>query len=247
MINNMVSCRACEKELHISANRCPHCGASQRTKRYKSKVATGVLAILLGGLGVHRFYLGQWWGIFYLLLFWTMIPGIIAMIEGIVILVSNSEKWDNKYNEGMAGEGESSAGIIIAAIAGVFVFISIIGILAAIAIPAYQDYTIRAKVAQAMSSSTAVKQSVEQYTASNKSWPSSNKDLALSETINDNNIDTLNVSDGGIITIRFSESAGGQIATKTIVLTPSIDSNKIVWSCSEGTLDQRYRLSQCRE
>lgn len=61
---DMVACRGCNKEIHRTAPTCPHCGASQRLGRYKSKVAAGVLGIFLGGLGVHRFYLGQWWGFF---------------------------------------------------------------------------------------------------------------------------------------------------------------------------------------
>lgn len=88
-------------------------------------------------------------GIFYLLFVWTGIPGIVSLIEGIVFLVSDQENWDQKYNDGMAaGPNEgSSALIIILVIVGVgFVFVAVIGILAAITIPAYQDYTIRARI-----------------------------------------------------------------------------------------------------
>lgn len=46
-------------------------------------VSTGVLlALFLGGLGIHKFYLGQsGWGVLYLLFFWTFIPSIIALVE----------------------------------------------------------------------------------------------------------------------------------------------------------------------
>ncbi|WP_422392226.1 TM2 domain-containing protein [Niallia oryzisoli] len=51
----------------------------------KSKVAAGLLGILLGSFGIHKFYLGRWgWGIIYLLFFWTYIPGIFGFIEGII-------------------------------------------------------------------------------------------------------------------------------------------------------------------
>src|SRR5688572_2036259 len=105
MTRDMVPCRGCQKLIHKTGVAFPHCGAAQRTKRYKSKLAAGLLAVFIGGFGVHRFYLGQWWGIFYLLLFWTWVPGIVALIEGIVILCSNEDKWDNKYNEGIPGKG----------------------------------------------------------------------------------------------------------------------------------------------
>ena len=58
----------------------------------KSKAVAGILAILLGGIGAHKFYLGRWgWGIIYLLFCWTYIPSIIGLIEGIVYLVSNEK------------------------------------------------------------------------------------------------------------------------------------------------------------
>jgi len=97
---NMMPCKGCGKTLHCTAASCPGCGASQRTRRYKSKTVAAAIAFFLGGLGLHRFYLGQWWGGGYLLLFWTSVPAWIAIVECIVFLVSDKRKWDNKYNEG---------------------------------------------------------------------------------------------------------------------------------------------------
>jgi TM2 domain-containing membrane protein YozV len=93
----MVFCRGCGKEIHDTALACPHCGAQQLIAPRKSKVVAGVLALLLGGLGVHRFYLGQWWGVFYLLFCWTFIPSIVSFIEGIVFLVTDDATWNAKY------------------------------------------------------------------------------------------------------------------------------------------------------
>lgn len=63
----------------------------------KSKVAAGVLAIFLGGLGVHKFYLGKiGMGILYLVFCWTYIPAIVGFIEGIVYLCSNDENFQLK-------------------------------------------------------------------------------------------------------------------------------------------------------
>jgi len=93
----MVYCRGCGKEIHDSAVSCPHCGAMQRTTTGKNKVTAGLLALFLGGLGIHRFYLGQWWGIFYLLFCWTFIPSIVAFIEAIVFLVTDDATWNAKY------------------------------------------------------------------------------------------------------------------------------------------------------
>lgn len=65
----------------------------------KNKVVAGVLAILLGSLGIHKFYLGRiGWGIVYLLLSWTGIPGFLGLIEGIIYLVKSEEDFNAKYN-----------------------------------------------------------------------------------------------------------------------------------------------------
>lgn len=94
---NMVFCRGCGKEIHESAKSCPGCGAMQTTKDKKSKVVAGFLALFLGGLGIHRFYLGQWWGLLYLLFIWTFIPSIISFIEAIVFFCANDSEWERKY------------------------------------------------------------------------------------------------------------------------------------------------------
>lgn len=64
----------------------------------KSKVAAGILAIFLGSIGAHKFYLGRFGqGILYLLFCWTGIPGIVGFIEGIIYLVSSDESFARKY------------------------------------------------------------------------------------------------------------------------------------------------------
>jgi len=94
----MVYCRGCSKEIHESARSCPHCGATQGSgAQGKNKVVAGVLALFLGGLGIHRFYLGQWWGLFYLLLCWTFVPAIIALVEAIVFFCTSDDAWNAKY------------------------------------------------------------------------------------------------------------------------------------------------------
>lgn len=63
-----------------------------------SKVTAGLLGILLGGLGVHKFYLGQiGWGIGYVLLCWTYVPALVGLIEGIIYLTTNDDDFAAKY------------------------------------------------------------------------------------------------------------------------------------------------------
>jgi TM2 domain-containing membrane protein YozV len=63
----------------------------------KSKTAAGLLGIFLGGLGIHKFYLGKTgMGILYLLFCWTYIPALIGFIEGIIYLTSNDHNFEVK-------------------------------------------------------------------------------------------------------------------------------------------------------
>ena len=65
----------------------------------KGKVMAGLLALFLGGFGIHHFYLRHvGLGILYLLFCWTFIPWIVALIEGIIYLCMNNQEFDMKYN-----------------------------------------------------------------------------------------------------------------------------------------------------
>ncbi len=81
-------------------------------------------------------------GVVYLLFWGTGIPSVVSLIESIVFFCSNESNWQRKYGN---AKGGSSA---VMAIALVFIFVAVIGILAAIAIPQYQHYVERAKQAQ---------------------------------------------------------------------------------------------------
>jgi len=99
-----VYCRSCGHTLHQTAPLCPHCGAPQYplnsglSQPTKSKVIAALLAFFLGGFGVHKFYLGQvGLGILYLLFCWTLIPALIALIEGIVYLSTSDRRFTARY------------------------------------------------------------------------------------------------------------------------------------------------------
>jgi TM2 domain-containing membrane protein YozV len=65
----------------------------------KSKSTTVLLTFFLGGLGIHRFYLGQnGMGILYLVFCWTFIPSCIALIDFFVFLFMSEYRFNNKYN-----------------------------------------------------------------------------------------------------------------------------------------------------
>lgn len=68
----------------------------------KNKIVAAVLALLVGWIGVHKFYLGQSGaGIAYLLFSWTGIPAIIAFFECIGLLLMSDQSFDAKFNGGL--------------------------------------------------------------------------------------------------------------------------------------------------
>lgn len=101
-------CTSCGVQIHAMAEICPACGVRQMAPPAmygpppgyslaaagKDKTLAGLLAILLGGLGVHKFYMGKTGqGILYLLLCWTFLPAIAGFIEGIMYLSMSEEKF----------------------------------------------------------------------------------------------------------------------------------------------------------
>ncbi|PTT77661.1 MULTISPECIES: TM2 domain-containing protein [unclassified Chryseobacterium] len=65
----------------------------------KSKSTAVLLAFFLGGIGIHRFYLGQnIMGILYLLFCWTFIPVIISVIDFFAFLFMSESRFNYKYN-----------------------------------------------------------------------------------------------------------------------------------------------------
>jgi len=99
----MKFCTTCGQQIHEKAEICPHCGVRQPMSATNSggrnKMAAALLAIFLGGLGVHKFYLGQTtMGIIYLLFCWTAIPLIVGFIEGIIYLTMSDQAFNEKYN-----------------------------------------------------------------------------------------------------------------------------------------------------
>ena len=135
-------CQHCGKVIKMHAQTCSHCGV-----QVGKKLSKGVLLLITfftGGIGGHKFYVGKTkQGIMYLLLFWTSIPGFIALIEFVIYAFTKEENLQDKYPD--AGGKEV---VIILLILGFIWIIASIGILAAIAIPNFISYRNKAYFAQ---------------------------------------------------------------------------------------------------
>src|SRR5690554_7694331 len=85
------------------------------------------------------------------------------------------------------------------------IVVAIIGILAAVAIPAYSDYTVRAKVSEGLALASGAKTSVTEFRLSDGDWPANNGDAGLANpgSITGNNVASVTVTDG-VITILYN-------------------------------------------
>ncbi len=102
-------CSECGERIRARAEICPKCGVRQHpppnpfpgtAPNGRNRLAAALFAIFLGGLGVHKFYLGRiGWGLIYLCLCWSFIPSLLGFIEGIVYLTMGDEAFAQKYGQ----------------------------------------------------------------------------------------------------------------------------------------------------
>lgn len=110
------------------------------------------------------------------------------------------------------------------------IVVAIIGILAAVAVPAYQNYTIRAQVTEGLNLANGWKVAVAEYYANNGSWPSQTD---MGGTIQSTGIYAANVTvNSGVIQITYGNSANQSITGSILTLVPyTNDNSDILWQC----------------
>ena len=123
------------------------------------------------------------------------------------------------------------------------IVVAIIGILAAIAIPAYQDYTIRSQVTEGLNLSGALKASIAEQYAQTGAWPANLIALGMVDSGGaavppSGKYVTSVVVDTGSIAITYGGQANQNIAGAVLVLTPKVsDNDDVIWLCgyNDGT------------
>jgi|SRR6056297_2501337 len=125
------------------------------------------------------------------------------------------------------------------------IVIAILAILMAIAIPAYQDYSVRARVSEGVNMASSAKVAVAEHRLSEGTFPADNATAGY--TTGETSLVTSIGIDAGVITItysadtRLSDAAGG-----TLTFTPTFTGSAVQWSCDVGSIEAKYVPAECR-
>ena len=128
------------------------------------------------------------------------------------------------------------------------IVVAIVGILAAIAIPAYQDYTVRAKVTEGLSMADAAKTAISESAITNGSFPSVASGATYFTSSSTKNVSGVAYTASGVLTVQMNDSIGGSVANgaDTFTLTGTLASGGVTWVCAAGTIAPKYLPANCR-
>ena len=129
------------------------------------------------------------------------------------------------------------------------IVVAIIGILAAIAIPAYQDYTIRAQVSEGLNLSGAAKAAGTEYYQDQGAFPGDNATAGLEAAGNilGKYVTGVAVGAGGVITVSYGLDANANIAGATLTMAPNDNLGSVSWTCAAGAiLVDKWLPAACR-
>ncbi len=128
------------------------------------------------------------------------------------------------------------------------IVVAIIAILAAIALPAYQDYVIRAQVSEGVILADGAKSAVWDFIANTGRFPPSNHSTGLAQpgSIVGSYVQSLDAT-GGVIVVKFGNKANTNLQNLEVQMSPFTTAGSIVWHCSgEPGMNPKYLPTSCR-
>ena len=128
------------------------------------------------------------------------------------------------------------------------IVVAIIGILAAVALPAYQDYTVRAKVSEVILAASSAKTSVAESAQINSAMPTAASlvvDTQASKFVSSVVYSQTSTS-VGVVTVTTT-AADSKISGVTVFMTGTLAANgQVIWVCGPGTINAKYLPSSCK-
>ena len=127
------------------------------------------------------------------------------------------------------------------------IVVAIIAILAAIALPAYQDYVVRSQVSEGLSLSTSAKAGIATYYGQHASFPADNgaAGLAPPQSISGRHVASVTIANGtGTIDVAFSSSASSKLHGQILTMQATDTIGSLSWQC--GGVDSKYLPTSCR-
>ena len=127
------------------------------------------------------------------------------------------------------------------------IVVAIIGILAAIAIPQYQNYVIRSKMSEVVNIAGNVKTAVAETYQTSGNWPSDLQSAGLDSSINSNYVKSVTMGSNGAFTVDIQNSGDSALDSGSVEFKPTVNSGSITWACtiSDASLS-KYFPSNCR-
>jgi Tfp pilus assembly major pilin PilA len=161
------------------------------------------------------------------------------MIAGTLVV-----RADASPEEVQAGSGTMKISGVVIAFGVLLAFVPVLGIMAAVAIPAYSDYTVRAKMTEAVATGRSARESVQEYYQKNRKLPASLREAGFSFEASINVAGVSARFDGPEVVIsvqpRVPQANGGSVLMKAPAAQPT------TWTCSTDAIPHKYLPANCR-